>query len=178
MWNFSENDKKCIHELVNSKTCATYLTSQIIDFKWYIDFEKSEFRVPFDSYPKDNPITIVRPIMDTIQLLEYLDANGYICLLDFPQHNRIHEYFGYNAPRDVSIPIPNALMPKIIRAYNSSIYVNRKLEDLVANNYMDFEDLQLYEAKKQTQKATKSVRWAIAAVIIAGLTLIANLIFN
>ena len=178
MWNFSENDKKCIQKMVNSMNCPTYLASEIIDFKWYINFEKAEIWMPKESYPKDNQIDILRSIMDTILLLEYLDKNGYICLLEFTKNHRIYEYSGNNDSRNVLIPIPEALMPQIKKTYNSYIYVNRKLLDLVANNYMDFEDLQLYEAKEQTQKATKSVRWAIAAVIIAGLTLIANLIFN
>lgn len=162
--------------MVNSMNCPTYLASEIIDFKWYIDFKECKICVPFESYPHDNPINIVRPIMDTIQLLEYLDKNGYICIFEL-QKNQDKSY-GHIKQGDIPIAIPESLMPKIIMAYNSCIYVNRKLEDLVANNYMDFEDLQLYEAKKQTQKATESVSWAIAAVVIAGLTLIAALIFK
>ena len=42
MWNFSENDKKCIRELVRSRSCDSYLVSKIIDFEWCIDFEKCE----------------------------------------------------------------------------------------------------------------------------------------
>ncbi len=49
---------------------------------------------------------------------------------------------------------------------------------LVDNNFKEYEELVLDEAKKQTEKAIKNVRWAIATAIIAALTLIATLIIN
>ena len=119
---------------------------------------------------------MLRPIMDTIQLLEYLDANGYICLIDFPENHRVHIYNKDDYLYNVPIPIDHHLISKINKAYNSSIYVNKKLDILVANNFMDFEDLQLHEAKKQTEKASASVTLAIIAVIISALTLLFTII--
>ena len=174
---FSEVEKQYIRELVNgSRTCPTLLASyNITESNQLLDFKSHKLIVSNESYHQNNWAEPLFPIIEKATLVEYLADKGYIILV--ANGKKIIEY-GNKPLYPTELTIPDNIVSIIEKVINSSIIVKPELKMLVDNNFKEYEELVLDEAKKQTEKATKSVRWAIAAVIIAGLTLIANLIFN
>ncbi len=174
---FSEVEKQYIRELVNgSRTCPTLLASHnITEFNQLLDFKNHKLIIPIESYPKNNWAEPLFPIIEKTTLVEYLAENGYIILLE--NKNKIDEY-GNKPLYPTELPVPDNIAPLFEKIFNSSIIVKPELKMLVDNNFKEYEELVLDEAKKQTAKATESIILAIVAVIISALTLIANLIFN
>ena len=164
MRNFKEIEKQYIRELVKgANSCPTLSAGHnIIDGNQLIDLKSQKLQIPIESYPKNN-------------WAEYLAEKGYIILLE--NTNKTTQY-GQKPFRPAELPIPEPAIPIIEKVINSSIIVKPELKMLVDNNFKNYEELVLDEAKKQTAKATESIIWAIVAVIISVLTLIANLIFN
>ena len=69
------------------------------------------------------------------------------------------------------------------RLLSSYMTINQELFELVSNDFKTYEDIQLEEAKKQTESAQKSLkeaqrqtRWSIGAVCLSILTLIASIV--
>lgn len=174
---FSEIEKQYIRELVNgSRTCPTLLASHnITEFNQLLDFKNHKLIIPIESYPKNNWAEPLFPIIEKTTLVEYLAEKGYIILVE--NEKKITEY-GNTPLYPVELPVPKNIVPLIEKIFNSSIIVKPELKMLVDNNFKNYEELVLDEAKKQTAKATESIILAIVAVIISALTLIANLIFN
>lgn len=174
---FSEIEKQYIRELVNgSRTCPTLLASHnITEFNQLLDFKNHKLIIPIESYPKNNWAEPLFPIIEKTTLVEYLAEKGYIILLE--NKNKTTQY-GQKPFHPIELPIPEPAIPIIERVINSSIIVKPELKMLVDNNFKEYEELVLDEAKKQTTKATKSVRWAIAAVIVSVLTLLFTILYN
>ena len=113
------------------------------------------------------------PIIEKATLVEYLAEKGYIILLENTKKTTV---FGNKPLNPVELPISDNIVPLIEKVINSSIIVKPELRMLVDNNFMEYEELVLVEAQKQTGKASKSVRLAIVAVIISALTLLFTII--
>lgn len=177
MRNFNEIEKQYIRELVKgANSCPTLSAGHnIIDGNQQIDLKRQKLQIPIESYPKNNWAEPLFPIIEKAMLVEYLAEKGYIILLE--NTNKTTQY-GQKPFRTAELPIPEPAIPIIEKVINSSIIVKPELKMLVDNNFKNYEELVLDEAKKQTAKATESIIWAIVAVIISVLTLIANLIFN
>ena len=174
---FSEVEKQYIRELVNgSRTCPTLLASHnITEFNQLLDFKNHKLIIPIESYPKNNWAEPLFPIIEKTTLVEYLAEKGYIILVE---NEKIITEYGNTPLYPAELPVPKNIVPLIEKIFNSSIIVKPELKMLVDNNFKDYEEIVLDEAKKQTEKATKNVRWAIAAVIVSTLTLLFTIIYN
>ena len=174
---FSEVEKQYIRELVNgSRSCPTLSAGHnITEDNQQIDFNNQKLLISNESRPKNNWAEPLFPIIEKATLVEYLAEKGYIILLE--NKNKTTQY-GQKPFHPIELPIPEPAIPIIERVINSSIIVKPELKMLGDNNFKEYEELVLDEAKKQTTKAIKSIILAIVAVIISALTLIANLIFN
>ena len=100
-------------------------------------------------------------------LLNYLAENKYIYM---SLHNNADvEFGGYGTKtmeyKDTGLPKP--LILEFHKCINSWIYVSKDLFSLVENDFKEYEEIALEEAKMQTKSAKLSVWFSAIAVIIA-----------
>lgn len=79
--------------------------------------------------------------------------------------------------------IDSSIFDTLKDSFYSKVFVSQELYDLVSNKFKTYEDIQLEEARKQTEKAQdsfkeaqKQTRWSIGAVCLSILTLIASIV--
>ena len=119
-------------------------------------------------------------LFDRMFLLSYLAENKYIYICLYhdkevevgrygtKQNNKYNEY------QEVNLPKP--LILEFHKCINSWIYVSKDLFSLVENDFKEYEEIALEEAKKQTEVAKKQSRSAMWSVILSAIAVLVALL--
>lgn len=185
MRKFNDKEKEIIKSIYNNynKSTSGYVLFNVFYNELYslgAFYYNGKFVV---DQAKQNEIRSIEiRIMDVYSLLSFLEINGYILLED------------YSIPTDKD-DIPNFIKEPIVcsiskeckkiidKSRSNKLFVTTKFIDLVSNDFKTYEDIQLEEARKQTESAQESLkeaqrqtRWSIGAVCLSILTLIASIV--
>jgi hypothetical protein len=140
-------------------------------------------------------------VFEFVFLLNYLETNGFIGVSSFDRNDRFKILDYINDPElgwvihkktskeETLIQIPvtshtciTSLASQILKYGLSAYYSTHELKEFVYNDFKSREQInveeQLSEAKRQTDYARRSVRYAIVAIIMAVLTLLATVILG
>ncbi|MBQ2541861.1 MAG: hypothetical protein II554_00800, partial [Bacteroidales bacterium] len=99
---------------------------------------------------------------DTVLLLDYLEQNRYIFL-----HGMGNKDYGKSDINYINTELSDWMAKKLYACISSRMYVSQDLYSLVENNFKEYDELVLEEAKMQTKSAKLSVWFSAVAVIIA-----------
>lgn len=98
-------------------------------------------------------------IMDVYSLLSFLEINGYILLEDYSIPTSAD-----NIPNFIGDPVVCSISKECKKFIDKSrfnkLFVTTKFKELVSNDFKTYEDIQLEEAKKQTNIASESLEEA------------------
>lgn len=183
MRKFSDWEKDIIRRIAslasgNFTFDAFVLFSDVfIDEKFFID--SCPFAMWYNpaKIKHEDLIAEKRKIFDLVFLLDYLERNRYIIL-----HGHYDKDYGKSQKHYINVEL-NAWMAKTLYGCISScIYVTQDLFSLVENDFKEYEEIALEEAKKQTNEAkkqSKSAKWSVIisaiAVVVALLTMILSI---
>lgn len=98
-------------------------------------------------------------IMDVYSLLSFLEINGYILLEDYSIPTSAD-----NIPNFIGAPVVCSISKEckkfIDKSRSNKLFVTTKFKELVSNDFKTYEDIQLEEARKQTNIANESLKEA------------------
>ena len=168
MRKFSDWEKNIIREIANlgngNFTFDVFIlfSDVFIDEKFFID--SNTFALWYNSakIKHEDLIAEKHKIYDTVLLLDYLEQNRYIFLhgMGNKDYGKSHNYY-------INTELNDWMAKKLYACISSELYVSQDLYSLVENNFKEYDELVLEEAKMQTKSAKLSVWFSAVAVIIA-----------
>ena len=194
MKHFTQREQNIIRGILSGAASDTYvLTNAFNDVLCGrgVAFNSETGLLQFDISKYKDASSILRVESEFIEialLLQYLISNQYIYLIRDSQDpplprigDKLSNSIGKQIPNDIAVTFNNSFV---------RIVVLNKLEDLVNNDFLTYEEQQLRLAQKQLDIATGSLReahkqtksakiamWAsVVACIIAILTLLATIL--
>ena len=134
-----------------------------------------------DEKNKEKLPSIEMKIMDVYSLLSFLERNGYILLEDYSIPTS-----ACNIPNFIENPFGCSLSKEcrefIEKTRSRKLFITTKFIELVSNDFKTYEEIQLEEAKKQTESASASLAEAReqtgkakTAVVLSGLAIIVSI---
>jgi hypothetical protein len=188
MRKFSDWEKDIIREIANLAKSNTTFPVFILFKDLFIDREI--FR--YDSGPhhllynftkvnQDELRKEERLLFDRLLLIEYLSNNRYIYIYMASPFNG--NYGNQTDEKSFKFSCLSPSFVELVHKYMTNwMYVKKDLLELVENDFKEYEEIALEEAKKQTKEArkqTKSARWSVIisaiAVVVALLTMILSI---
>lgn len=193
MRNLSEREKEIIKNILfrsEERNCDWVdLSSIFLHIFWNnkASYNSGSLYLPYDNCNDEDSINFYREILETTILLKQLEENRYIHIMEKSMDS--NKLKGRYICSDKPLPqgYTLKLSPEVSQIFddanNKQLFVSQRLRILVSNNFKTYEDIQLEEAKKQTESAQKSLkeaqrqtRWSIGAVCLSILTLIASIV--
>lgn len=192
MKHFTEREQIVIRGIINGAAYDSYvLTNAFMDLldgkgvafdsqKGFLQFDNSKYNV-------SSILQVEQEFIETALLIQYLINNQYIYLIVDSQEPLV-PWIGDALKNPIGKQIPRDIADIFINSF-VRIIVLSKLEDLVSNNFLTYEERQLciaqrqldvaagslQEAHEQTKSARKTLCWSIVTCIIALFTLLANI---
>lgn len=171
MRKFSDWEKDIIRRIAslasgNFTFDAFVLFSDVfIDEKFFID--SCPFAMWYNpaKIKHEDLIAEKRKIFDLVFLLDYLERNRYIVL-----HGHYDKDYGKYQKNYINVELKEVMAETLYGCISSCIYVTQDLFSLVENDFKEYEEIALEEAKKQTIAAIVSAVFAIIAAITAIIT--------
>ena len=169
MKHFTELEQNIIKQIGKS----TENTSLFFIFEDYLKANKSvrlDLLMGTLSYPKTTKYDInkiVRDITNIATLLKYLDYHKYIYPIDvIDDASIIHSIEPIiKIERECNLIDIRGDIVKIIYYSQHKFYISDDLQFLLQNNFKTYEDMQLEEAKSQTQKAKCTLSIAVCTLV-------------
>ena len=193
MKHFTQREKNIIIGIQQGTNFDSYvLTNAFADLLYDkgVAFDSLKGFLQYDGskYNISSILQVERDLIETALLIQYLIDNQYIYLIKDSKEPPL-PWIG--DPR--SNPVGKAIPKDIADIINNSqvrIFAMSSLADLVEDDFKTYEEKQLLlaqeqlnvasgsleEAKKQSSSAKRTLRWSIAACIIAILTLLASIL--
>lgn len=176
MRKFSDWEKDIIRRIAslasgNFTFDAFVLFSDVfIDEKFFID--SCPFAMWYNpaKIKHEDLIAEKRKIFDLVFLLDYLERNRYIVL-----HGHYDKDYGKYQKNYINVELKEVMAETLYGCISSCIYVTQDLFSLVENDFKEYDELVLEEAKMQTKSAKLSVWLSAVAVIIAFASLIVGI---
>ncbi len=185
MRKFNDKEKEIIKSIYNNynKSTSGYVLFNVFYNELYslgAFYCNGNFVV---DQAKQNEIRSIEiRIMDVYSLLSFLERNGYILLEDSSLPTSAD-----NIPNFIGAPVVCSISKEckkfIDKSRSNKLFVTTKFKELVSNDFKTYEDIQLEEAKKQTESAQESLkeaqrqtRWSKGAVYLSILTFIASIV--
>lgn len=103
-----------------------------------------------------------RKIFDLVFLLDYLERNRYIVL-----HGHYDKNYGKYQKNYINVEFKEGMAKILYGCISSCIYVTQDLFSLVENDFKEYEEIALEEAKKQTKEAKVQTIAAIVSAVFA-----------
>lgn len=189
MRKFSPKEKEYIRNLVKLKRTEDFMTKYPIDYLFNrfnsegIVFDASDMNNPrFAFYRNENKFiskdveNLCDEFLEFAVLMRYLKECGLIFLFSRDEKRLI---FPANGKYDDLEPFPHPLHKEIAKllfeCINCSIYITQALVDVVQNDFKSIEERNLDEAKKQTEKAHKTMVISAFTMIVALATLVVSI---
>lgn len=171
MRKFSDWEKDIIREIAslaggNFTFDAFILFSDVfIDEKFFLD--SCPFALWYNpaKIKHEDLMAEKRKIFDLVFLLDYLERNRYIIL-----HGHYDKDYGKSQKHYINVELNAGMAKTLYGCISSCIYVTQDLFSLVENDFKEYEEIALEEAKKQTIAAIVSAVFAIIAAITAIIT--------
>ena len=176
MRKFSDWEKEIIREIANhgngSFTFDVFIlfSDVFIDEKFFIDSNTFALWYNPAKIKHEDLIAEKRKIYDTVLLLDYLEQNRYIFL-----HGMVGKDYGKSHNYYINTELSDWMAKKLYACISSRMYVSQDLYSLVENDFKEYEEIVLDEAKKQTKSAKCSVWLSAIAVIIAFASLLVGI---
>jgi len=192
MKHFTQREQIVIRGIINGAAYDSYvLTNAFNDllFGQGVAFDSPKGFLQFDNskYDVSSILKVEQEFIETALLIQYLINNQYIYLIVDSQEPPL-PWIGDALKNPIGKQIPRDIADIFLNSFVRIVVLN-KLEDLVSNNFLTYEEQQLHiaqrqldiatgslqEAHEQTKRSRKTLRWSIVTCIIAILTLLANL---
>lgn len=200
---FSEREKKLITDLVKKKRSDSFLTKFPIDFLYrrFLDekllFDVRDINKPcFSLYRSEETFfteeatKICNEFIEFAVLMRYLRDNGLIYLFCFDE--QILTYPDINKKQNCDVlsdwkkegltgfpyPVYKEVAELLLECINSSIYITQTLVDMVNSDFKSIEERNLEEAKKQTKKASWTLRTSVATLLVAIAAMIVSIVLS
>lgn len=184
MRKFSEREQQVIWRLIEGTVSSySYVLFNVyndITYRRNVEFQygknKSQlvfYRENLDQVTPEELLEIENEIMEISLLISYLQANGFIYLIENTSVNELNKAGGFlkNGLNALAMDLDSHIAKILYDSLNHRVYVGYTLRELAENGFMSIEERTLEEARHQTQEtrnmAGEAKRQADAAVIQA-----------